>query len=193
MVRKMNFSIYLMNSTIKVSSLIFTSDKPPKEINGIAERIRTRLQWGLVIDIQKPDFETRMAILKKKAFELDLFISDDIISTIANNIKTSIRELEGSLIKLSAYSEVMKVDIDMEMVKELLVLNDNNGDKRITLEHITRTTAQFYKITLADIKSKTRTKQITNARHVAMYLSQKVINSKLQEIGNSFLEETILQ
>ena len=80
----------------------------------------------------------------------------------------------------------MKVDIDMEMVKELLVLNDHNGDKRITLEHITRTTAQFYKITLADIKSKTRTKQITNARHVAMYLSQKVINSKLQEIGKYF-------
>jgi chromosomal replication initiator protein len=170
----------------KGKQLIFTSDKPPKEINGIAERIRTRLQWGLVIDIQKPDFETRMAILKKKAYELDLFISDDIISTIANNIKTSIRELEGSLIKLSAYSEVMKVDIDMEMVKELLVLNDNTGDKRITLEHITRTTAQFYKITLADIKSKTRTKQITNARHIAMYLSQKVINSKLQEIGKYF-------
>lgn len=170
----------------KGKQLIFTSDKPPKEINGIAERIRTRLQWGLVIDIQKPDFETRMAILKKKAFELDLFISDDIISTIANNIKTSIRELEGSLIKLSAYSEVMKVDIDMEMVKELLVLNDNNGDKRITLEHITRTTAQFYKITLADIKSKTRTKQITNARHIAMYLSQKVMNAKLQEIGKYF-------
>ena len=170
----------------KGKQLIFTSDKPPKEINGIAERIRTRLQWGLVIDIQKPDFETRMAILKKKAYELDLFISDDIISTIANNIKTSIRELEGSLIKLSAYSEVMKVDIDMEMVKELLVLNEGNGEKKITLEHITRTTAQFYKITLADIKSKTRTKQITNARHVAMYLSQKVINSKLQEIGKYF-------
>lgn len=170
----------------KGKQLIFTSDKPPKEINGIAERIRTRLQWGLVIDIQKPDFETRMAILKKKAYELDLFISDDIISTIANNIKTSIRELEGSLIKLSAYSEVMKVDIDMEMVKELLVLSDSANEKRITLEHITRTTAQFYKITLADIKSKTRTKQITNARHVAMYLSQKVINSKLQEIGKYF-------
>ena len=133
-----------------------------------------------------------MAILKKKAFELDLFISDDIISTIANNIKTSIRELEGSLIKLSAYSEVMKVDIDMEMVKELLVLSDHNGDKRITLEHITRTTAQFYKITLADIKSKTRTKQITNARHVAMYLSQKVINSKLQEIGKYFWKRSYI-
>ena len=85
---------------------------------------------GLVIDIQKPDFETRMAILKKKAYELDLFIGDDIISVIANNIKTSIRELEGSLIKLSAYSEVMKVDIDMEMVKELLALSDKNGEKR---------------------------------------------------------------
>ena len=170
----------------KGKQLIFTSDKPPKEIDGIAERIRTRLQWGLVIDIQKPDFETRMAILKKKAYELDLFLSDEIISTIANNIKTSIRELEGSLIKLSAYSEVMKVDIDLEMVKELLTLSDKTSEKKITIEQITRATAQFYKITLTDIKSKTRTKEITNARHVAMYLSQKVINAKLQEIGKFF-------
>ena len=170
----------------KGKQLIFTSDKPPKEIDGIAERIRTRLQWGLVIDIQKPDFETRMAILKKKAYELDLFLPDEIISTIANNIKTSIRELEGSLIKLSAYSEVMKVDIDLEMVKELLTLSDKSSEKKVTIEQITRATAQFYKITLTDIKSKTRTKEITNARHVAMYLSQKIINSKLQEIGKYF-------
>ena len=116
----------------KGKQLIFTSDKSPKEIDGIAERIRTRLQWGLVIDIQKPDFETRMAILKRKAYELDLFISDDIISLIAQNIKTSIRELEGSLIKLSAYSEVMKVDIDIELVRELLMLHDQKSEKKIT-------------------------------------------------------------
>ncbi|MAW07702.1 MAG: chromosomal replication initiator protein DnaA [Halobacteriovoraceae bacterium] len=170
----------------KGKQLIFTSDKPPKEIAGIAERIRTRLQWGLVIDIQRPDFETRMAILKKKAYELDLFLPDDIISTIANSIKTSIRELEGSLIKLAAYSEVMKVDIDLEMVKELLAISDIANDKKITIEHITRATAHFYKITLADIKSKTRTQKITNARHIAMYLSQKIIGAKLQEIGRYF-------
>ena len=170
----------------KGKQLIFTSDKSPKEIDGIAERIRTRLQWGLVIDIQRPDFETRMAILKRKAYELDLFLSDDIISLIAQNIKTSIRELEGSLIKLSAYSEVMKVDIDLELVRELLMLHDKKNEKKITIDHVIKATSQFYKIQIVDIKSKTRTKSITKARHVAMYLSQKLTNSTLQEIGEGF-------
>jgi len=170
----------------KGKQLIFTSDKSPKEIDGIAERIRTRLQWGLVIDIQRPDFETRMAILKRKAYELDLFLSDDIISLIAQNIKTSIRELEGSLIKLSAYSEVMKVDIDMELVRELLMLHDKKNEKKITIDHVIKATSQFYKIQGVDIKSKTRTKSITKARHIAMYLSQKLTNSTLQEIGEGF-------
>ena len=170
----------------KGKQLIFTSDKSPKEINGIAERVRTRLQWGLVIDIQRPDLETRMAILKRKAYELDLFLSDDIIGLIAQNIKTSIRELEGSLIKLSAYSEVMKVDIDFEMVRDLLMLQDKHSEKKISLESITKATAQHFKIPLVDIKSKSRTKTVTKARHVAMYLSQKVNNAKLQEIGRFF-------
>ena len=130
------------------------------------------MQWGLVIDIQRPDFETRMAILKRKAYELDLFLSDDIIGLIAQNIKTSIRELEGSLIKLSAYSEVMKVDIDMELVRELLMLHDIKNEKKITIDHVIKATSQHYKIQAVDIKSKTRTKSITRARHIAMYLLQ---------------------
>ena len=170
----------------KGKQLIFTSDKSPKEIDGIAERIRTRLQWGLVIDIQRPDFETRMAILKRKAYELDLFLSDDIISLIAQNIKTSIRELEGSLIKLSAYSEVMKVDIDIELVRELLMLHDKKNEKKITVDHVIKATSQYFKVQIVDIKSKTRTKSITKARHVAMYLSQKLTDSTLQEIGECF-------
>lgn len=170
----------------KGKQLIFTSDKSPKEIDGIAERIRTRLQWGLVIDIQRPDFETRMAILKRKAYELDLFLSDDIISLIAQNIKTSIRELEGSLIKLSAYSEVMKVDIDLELVRELLMLHEKKAEKKISIEHIIKATSQFYKIQAVDIKSKTRTKSITKARHIAMHLAQKLTNATLQEIGEGF-------
>ena len=97
--------------------LIFTSDKLPKEIDGITERIRTRLQWGLVLDIQKPDLETRMAILKRKAFELDLYLQDEIFQLIAFNIQNSIRELEGSLIKLSAYADVMKTEIEIDIVK----------------------------------------------------------------------------
>ncbi|MBT6325717.1 MAG: chromosomal replication initiator protein DnaA [Bdellovibrionales bacterium] len=167
----------------KGKQLIFTSDKLPKEIDGIAERVKTRLQWGLVIDIQKPDLETRMAILKKKAIELDLYLQDDMLSLIAYNIKNSIRELEGTLIKLSAYSDVMKVDIDIQMIKDLLMISEDDSFNQITLESITKATAQYFKIPIADLKSKSRIKEIAKARHIGMYLSHKLIQAKLQEIG----------
>ncbi len=170
----------------KGKQLIFTSDKSPSEIDGIPERIKTRLQWGLVIDIQKPDIETRIAILKKKTYELDLFLSDDILTSIATSIKSNIRELEGSLIKLSAFSDVMNVDIDIEMVKDLLMLNNYEEAKEITLDDVAKITSSFYKIPLADIKSKARSKDIARARHVAMYLSRKIINATQQEIGTFF-------
>jgi chromosomal replication initiator protein len=102
--------------------LIFTSDKPPKDIDGIAERIKTRLTQALLIEIQQPDYETRMAILKKKALEKDIFLSDDVVTLIAKCIKTNIRELEGSLVKLGAYSDLMNVNVDLEIAKEQLRL-----------------------------------------------------------------------
>lgn len=170
----------------KGKQLIFTSDKLPKEIDGITERIRTRLQWGLVIDIQKPDLETRMAILKRKAYELDLYLQDDTFQMIATNIQNSIRELEGSLIKLSAYADVMKVEIDNDIVSELLNFSDRDLDSTPTIESVAKVTSNFYKIPLVDLQSKSRTKHIAQARHIAMYLSQKRANAKLQEIGNFF-------
>jgi chromosomal replication initiator protein len=170
----------------KGKQLIFTSDKAPEEIDGIEERIKTRLQWGLVVDIQKPDLETRIAILKKKAYELDLYLQDDILTLIALSIKASIRELEGALIKLSAFADVMKVEIDTEMVKDLLMLKDVDQDKKITLDQIAKTTASYFKIHVADLKSKARQKDIANARFIAMYLSRKIINATQQEIGNFY-------
>lgn len=170
----------------KGKQLIFTSDKAPQEIDGIEERIKTRLQWGLVVDIQKPDLETRIAILKKKANELDLFLTYDIINLIATNIKTNIRELEGALIKLSAFAEVMKVDIDAEMVKESLMLHETIHERKIDLDHIAKATSQYYRIPVADLKSKARTKELSNARHVAMYLSRKIVNSTQEEIGRFY-------
>lgn len=167
----------------KGKQLIFTSDKAPHQIDGIEERIKTRLQWGLVVDIQKPDLETRIAILKRKAYELDLYVTDDIITLVACHIKNSIRELEGSLVKLSAFSEMMKVDIDAEMVKEILMIKDLDNDKKITLEQIGKITAQHFKIHLADLKSKSRTKDIAHARFIAMYLSRKILNATQEEIG----------
>ncbi|MBL6988984.1 MAG: chromosomal replication initiator protein DnaA [Bacteriovoracaceae bacterium] len=170
----------------KGKQLIFTSDKSPNEIDGIEERIKTRLQWGLVIDIQPPDLETRIAILKRKSFELDFYISDEILNLIACSIKSSIRELEGSLIKLSAFSDVMKTEIETEMVKDLLCLNDGSDIQNITLEKIAKTTCQYFKIPLADIKSKSRSKIITRSRHIAMYLSKKMVRVPLLEIGRFY-------
>lgn len=170
----------------KGKQLIFTSDKTPQEINGLEERIKTRLQWGLVVDIQKPDIETRVAIINAKADDLDLFLSEDIVTLIACNVKNSIRELEGALIKLSAYSDIMKVDIELEMVKEVLGLRDFEDEKKITIEAIAKQTSLYFKIPVADLKSKSRTKDIANARFVAMYLSRKLANATHEEIGQFF-------
>ena len=140
----------------------------------------------MVIDIQKPDLETRIAILKKKAKQLDLFLHDDVITLIASSVKTSIRELEGALIKLSAFSDVMRIEIDIEMVRNLLKMDNHTANEVPTLENIAKTTSNYFKIPLANLKSKARKAEITRARHIAMYLSQKIIKSTLKEIGHFY-------
>ncbi|OFZ14222.1 MAG: chromosomal replication initiator protein DnaA [Bdellovibrionales bacterium GWA2_49_15] len=166
--------------------LVFTSDKLPSEIDGIPERLRTRLQWGLLIDIQRPDFETRLAILKRKSAELDLYLQEDIFQLMASNLTHSIRELEGYLIRLSAHKDLLKVEIDIEMAKEVLNLSSKPRGEKISAETITKVVANFYKIPVIDIRSKSRTKKITHSRHVAMYLVQKHLSATLAEIGNFF-------
>lgn len=166
--------------------LIFTSDKLPKEIDGIEERIKTRLSWGLVIDIQQPDVETRIAILKRKAHEEDIFLPDDVVALIASAVKNNIRELEGSLIRLGAYSSVFNVDIDVEIAKEQLKLSEMFEQKDITLESIARAISNYFKIPVADLRSKARQKEVTFARHMAMYFSYQTINATLNEIGKFY-------
>lgn len=167
----------------KGKQLIFTSDKPPKDIDGIEERVRSRLGWGLVVDIGSPNLETRIAILKRKAFELDLFLQDEVYTLIASNITANIRELEGSLIKLQAYADLMNVDLEIEQVRDLLGLENREDAKIITLDTLARAVSQHFKIPLADIKSKARGQHITTARHVGMYLSRKILNTTQKEIG----------
>ncbi len=169
----------------KGKQLIFTSDKKPKEIDGISERIKSRLGWGLVVDIQPPDIETRLAILRRKMEALDMYLAEDVLALIASRIKTNIRELEGSLVRLKAVSEMMNVEIEISLVKEQLGFN-NNDEKEITIEVIAKATAQYFRLPVADLKSKGRSQDITKARHVAMYLSRKVAYAKQQEIGAFF-------
>ena len=172
----------------KGKQLIFTSDKHPKDINGIEERIRTRLAWGLVLDIQPPDLETRIAILKNKAAEEDIFLPQDVLNLVASRIRSNIRELEGSLIRLAAYSSVFGIDIDMEIAKEQLNLGDNSEQSIATLETISKATSEYFKVSLSDIKSKSRLKAIAQARHVTMFLCYKLIRPTptYMEIGLFF-------
>lgn len=170
----------------KGKQLVFTSDKQPKDINGIEDRIRTRLSSALLIDIQQPDLETRIAILKKKAVEKDIYLDDDVINLIASCVKTNVRELEGNLVKLGAYSDLMKVDIDLEIAKKQLKLSEDEDHKVITIELITKAVAAYYRLAIGDIKGKTRKKEVALARHVAMYMSHKILKKTLEEIGEFF-------
>lgn len=170
----------------KHKQLIFTSDRPPNEIDGLEERIRTRLSWGLVLDIQPPDLETRIAILKKKALAEDIYLPEDVIHVIADSIRTNIRELEGSLIRLAAYSSIFKVDIDVEIAKEQLKLKNTAHREIKTLETVAKVTSTFFKIPIPDLRSKVRTKDVTLGRHVAMYLSYNLLGATLTDIGQYY-------
>lgn len=167
--------------------LVFTSDKPPKEIDGIEERIRTRLSSALPVEIQQPDLETRIAILKNKAVEKDVYLSDDVVNLIAKCVKSNIRELEGCLIKLGAVTSILKVDIDLEVAKEHLNLSEELENQRhITIETISKSVAGYYKIPLGDLRGKAKTKEVALPRQVAMFLINKLIKPTLKENGQYF-------
>lgn len=167
--------------------LVFTSDKTPKEIDGIEDRIRTRLSSALPVEIQQPDLETRIAILKKKAVEKDVYLSDDVVNLVAKCVKSNIRELEGCLIKLGAVTSILKVDIDLEVAKEHLKLNEElENQKNLTIESITKTVANYYKIPIGDIRGKAKTKEVALPRQVAMYLVSRMLKPTLKDNGQYF-------
>lgn len=179
---------HIFNELIsKGKQLVFTSDKTPKEIDGIEDRIRTRLSSALPVEIQQPDLETRIAILKKKAIEKDVYLSDDVVNLVAKCVKSNIRELEGCLIKLGAVTSILKVDIDLEVAKEHLKLNEElENQKNLTIETITKTVANYYKIPIGDIRGKAKTKEVALPRQVAMYLVSKMLKPTLKDIGQYF-------
>jgi chromosomal replication initiator protein len=169
--------------------LVFTSDRPPHEIIGIEERIRTRLQWGLVTDMGVPDLETRAAILKRKSKEFDLCLSDEVLLFVASMIRSNIRELEGALIKINAYVTIMKGSVDLESVKKMIVSEDRAiaiSDARNNMESITRSICKYFGVNFADVRSKARNKSLATARHMAMLFSQQKTSATLHEIGDFF-------
>ncbi len=166
--------------------IIITSDKPPKDITNLEERLKTRFLWGLTVDIQAPDFETRVAILHKKIEHEPIKIPDDVIYFIADQIKSNIRELEGALIRVAAYSLLEDKPITLELTKLILKDMVQETSKVIGIDVVQKKVADFYKIALADLRSKRRNKNIVLPRQIAMYLSRQLTNLSLPEIGNAF-------
>ncbi|MCK8826836.1 chromosomal replication initiator protein DnaA [Natroniella acetigena] len=171
--------------------IIISSDRPPKEIPTLEERLRSRFEWGLITDIQKPDLETKIAILKKKATLEDLDIPNNVLVYIANKIKSNIRELEGALIRVVAYSSLINANITINLAQEALkdIVSDSSvtrKPKEITTNLIKKVVAQHYGIGIEDMKSKKRTRAIAFPRQIAMYISRKLTDLSLPQIGNRF-------
>lgn len=166
--------------------IVISSDKPPKDIETLEERLRTRFEWGVTVDIQQPDYETRMAILQKKA-ELDgVVIPNDVMQYIATNIKSSIREIEGALNKICVYSNLERAPITLELAQTSLKdLISDDAIKSITLELIINTVSNHYNVSYEDLLSTKRSKDIAYPRQVAMYLCRKMTEHSLQEIGKA--------
>ena len=164
--------------------VILTSDKPPKDMETLEERIRSRFEWGLMADIAIPDYETRMAILRKKIEADDMNLSDDILNYIANNIKSNVRELEGALNKLLAYSNLEKTDITMEIaMKELQNIITPDKPREITPQLIIEVVSEHFQISLDQMISKNRSNNIAKPRQIAMFLCKTMTETPLDSIG----------
>jgi chromosomal replication initiator protein len=166
--------------------IIISSDRPPKELSGIEDRLVTRFCWGLTTDIQPPDYETRVAILRKKTELEKVKVSDDIIYFIAEQIKTNIRELEGAMIRVVASSLLEEKPVSLDLAKNVLKDMIQGSIKTISIEMVQQVVSEYYKITINELKSKKRTHNIALPRQIAMYLTRKLTRHSLPEIGNAF-------
>ena len=168
--------------------IVVTSDRPPKEIPGLEERLVSRFEWGLVTDIRPPDLETRVAILRKKADDDDIVIHDDVLEFIARYCRSSVRELEGAIIKLLAYSSLTHREVTADLAREALAgqLADAASLSQRTPEMIRQRVAEEFRVTVEGLTSKRRTKDLTVPRQVAMYLMRELLDLPLVEIGKQF-------
>jgi chromosomal replication initiator protein len=167
--------------------IVISSDRPPKEIPTLEDRLRSRFEWGLLADIQPPDLETRIAILRKKAQIENYTIPDEVLLFIATKIKSNIRELEGALLRIMAYASLHNKKIDLEMTEEALKdLLSNQKPRHITISLIQKAVAQHFDIKVEDLKAKKRSKNIAYPRQIAMYLARELTDASLPRIGQEF-------
>jgi len=166
--------------------IVLSSDRPPNEIPALEERLRSRFEWGLTADIQSPDLETKVAILKRKAEAEAVPLPDNVAIYIAGRIKSNIRELEGSLIRLIAYASLTGREISLDLTREVLKHVLEQDDKAITIESIQKFVADYHQLKTADLKSRNNSKSVAMPRQVAMYLCKTLTQASLPEIGKSF-------
>ncbi|EKU48164.1 chromosomal replication initiator protein DnaA [Staphylococcus massiliensis] len=167
--------------------IVISSDRPPKEISTLEERLRSRFEWGLIVDITPPDYETRMAILQKKTEEENLDIPLEALTYIANQIQSNIRELEGALTRVLAYSKLQNKPITTELTADALKdIIQSPKSKKITIQDIQKVVGQYYSVRLEDFAAKKRTKSIAYPRQIAMYLARELTDFSLPKIGEEF-------
>ena len=166
--------------------IVLSSDRPPHEIPALEERLRSRFEWGLIADIQSPDLETKVAILKRKAEAEAVPLPDNVALYIAGRIKSNIRELEGSLIRLIAYASLTGREISLELTQEVLKNVLEQDEKAITIESIQKFVSEYYQLKHGELKSKNNSKSIALPRQIAMYMCKTLTHASLPEIGRSF-------
>jgi chromosomal replication initiator protein len=166
--------------------IVVSSDSSPKELSGLFERLRSRFEWGLIVDVQAPDLETKMAILDKKSESAGVRLPDDVRSYIATKTKSNVRELEGALTRLLAVSSLTGEPITLGMAQQTLKYMGASSDRRITIESIIRAVAERFSLSPAQLKMKSNTRQIAYPRQIAMYLAKELTHASLPEIGRAF-------
>jgi chromosomal replication initiator protein len=166
--------------------IVLSSDRPPHEIPALEERLQSRFEWGLIADIQPPDLETKVAILKRKAEGEAVPLPDNVAMYIAGRIKSNIRELEGSLIRLIAYASLQGREISLELTQEVLKNVIDQDEKAVTIESIQRYISDYYQLKVTELKSRNNSKSIAMPRQIAMYLCKSLTHASLPEIGRSF-------
>ena len=166
--------------------IVISSDCPPHEIPSLEERLRSRFEWGLIADIHPPDLETKVAILKKKAAAESLPLPDNVAIYIAGKIKSNIRELEGSLIRLIAYASLTGRQISLSLAQDVLRNILDRDDSKVTIEIIQKHVANFYSLKLSELKSRNNARSVSQPRQIAMYICKSLTNASLPQIGKSF-------
>lgn len=166
--------------------IVMTSDRPPRELEGVEDRLLSRFKWGLTADLQTPDFETRIAIIQKKAHAEGIDIAYEVIEYLAHSIDTNVRELEGVMISLLAQASLTRRDIDVELAKNTLRHLIKDSEREVTIDTIIEAVTEHFKVRIPDLKGKSRLREIVLPRQIAMYLAKELTNLSLKSIGYHF-------